>query len=84
MENRSLVSSRNFIDKKKPVALSHPLDDDGFVSHFIDELTILSNKRNLVIESNDQGRTYLVFRDKDWGIEERYEFEYNHQLQKYI
>ena len=68
----------------KKLILTHPLDDDGFVNNAIDELTKITNKWNLVIESDSQGNTYLVFRDEIWSCEEKYKIKYDHEKRKYI
>jgi len=69
---------------KKPIMTGHPLDDDGFVDHALNELSAITNKWNLVIESDTQGNTYLVFRNKAWKTEEKYKFVYNHENRRYV
>lgn len=64
--------------------VNHPLDDDGFVEKAINELTEITNKWNLVIESDNDGNVCLVYRCKVWNLEERYVFKYDCQNRKYV
>lgn len=84
LQKNPLIQSMNMVDKKKSIVMTHPLDDDGFVEHFIDDLSKLTKKWHLIIEVNNCGEICAVFRDQAWGIEEKYKFEYDHEQQKYI
>lgn len=70
---------------KKSGWYTHPLDDDGFIDNFLKELTELSNKYGVIIETELGDKLFLDVKvNEDNYIVGEYTFEYDYKHKKYV